>query len=316
MKKSTIIPLLVVLPFLTTGCQNNEYVSKLFKSRDKKEQTVAQKQDGDNGSVYGEAAKKESTPSQARSASTQAAVAATASNMSTPEQLYQKGYNTFYGIGMHYDEKKGIALLEQAAMKNHEKARTELKRLAYLGYQVNPSVLDTHAKTASNTSSHQTIQPQKLEDTAVVSTQDWYYSEPVDTTVNTDLPRPRNTATTKQTTAQSQASTRDTLSRKQFTSDETAFLAMDKSLYTLQLVAAKDKDGVDRFVIDNGLQRDARIVKKHVGGRDWYVALYGNYADRDQAQAAANQIENNLNQRITPWVRPVDVIQEEINSQS
>lgn len=315
MSKRVLYPLLIAVPLFTIGCENNSYVSKLFKPRDAQTQSVASAENESKFSVFGKKATEQqpavvASRNQLSGASNQVA-------QTDAEALYKQGYDTFYGIGMHYNEKRGIALLEQAAKQNHQKSIELLGRLANMGYTVNPDVLQNAAASVQTAR----VGAQGASQSTIVASDDWYYSEPAQAQqpqLSTDLTSAKRA--TVATTTVAAAATKTPTSAAQlavpsrYSSDEDAFLALDKSFYTLQLVAAKSKSSVENFVIDNQLQNDVRIVKKNVGGNDWYVALYGNFADRFAAQNAAADIESRVNQAITPWVRPVDAIQIEISS--
>lgn len=279
-------------------------------------------------------------------ASQNAQIAAT-----TSEQQYKQGYDLFYGIGATHDEKHGIKLLEQAASQGHANAKQLLARLDEMGYEINDAVLHSTTQTAQAApaaipaSSNDAIAANTViaEQAEIVTEQDdWYYSEDKAKTANTTATTTANVAAQQtqqsaydqigsvaavasqapakpallQPTEQSTAATAIDKSinpNPVASTHEKALLSMDQSFYTLQLVAARDKEGVDKFVADNQLSENVHIVKKNTAGTDWYVAYYGNYPNQKVARAAAKQLPSSVKRNAKPWVRNLRTVQEEIN---
>lgn len=334
MKKLYLLPLIATLPLLTAGCNSNNKFANLFKP---KSQQIAEQ--------AGNETKQTQTAQSASAQSQQTAAARQTGTISTSQQQYLQGYNLFYGIGAQHNETRGIQLLEQAAEQGHPQAKSLLQRLAGMGYKINDNVL-AQAQTAGNPSTGYSTESIASvasvssgasaasayntyeSEPEVIKSQDWYYSEQAaqsnatpqlstDLTTSVATQTQNNYQVSKQPIAtESSLGAVTAKSNKSglYTRDEQALLGMNGGLYTLQLVAANDKAGVDQFIQENQLQNDVRVVKKQSGGRDWYVALYGSYKDRAAAQSAARQLQSQLTQSTSPWIRPISNIQDELNT--
>lgn len=87
--------------------------------------------------------------------------------------------------------------------------------------------------------------------------------------------------------------------------------AQDAQRYTLQLVGSSDRNAAIRYIRDRGLTNDAAYYATSRDGQPWYVVIYGNYADRDAAQAALLHLPPTL-RAASPWIRQFGDIQTDL----
>ncbi|MGE4349992.1 MAG: SPOR domain-containing protein [Candidatus Berkiella sp.] len=343
MRKAALWTLIVAVPLLTVGCEKNPLKTGFYKTNKTTQQAVANKQDAVATAANTNVAKPLITASQPSTNNPQLIQTAAL----TSEQQYKQGYDLFYGIGTSHDEKHGIRLLEQAASQGHVNARQLLARLDEMGYQINDAVLHqpaiqpaqvAQAPTSIPVSNGEAITSIDAAQNEIITENDWYYSEDKAQAAATiastasSIPQTQqiessyvdqigSVAAVAQAPVSSEQITEPSATIGQTTArtrmaanrHEQALLSMDQSFYTLQLVAARDKEGVDRFISENQLDGNAHVVKKNTAGTDWYVAYYGNYPNQKMAKAAASQLPSSVKRTAKPWVRPVRTVQEEIN---
>ena len=91
--------------------------------------------------------------------------------------------------------------------------------------------------------------------------------------------------------------------------DEVYLMQLAGTNWTVQLAGSYDESKIASF--QQQLALDTRRYRKLRNGKDWYVVVYGNFADRDQANAAVSTLPGSL-RRMQPWVRSTAEIQREI----
>lgn len=91
--------------------------------------------------------------------------------------------------------------------------------------------------------------------------------------------------------------------------DEDYLLALDGSVYVLQIMGSDDAAQVRRFAARQSLA--LRQYSKLNAGKRWYALVHGEFADRAAAESAARDIAARL-PGTQPWVRRVDGVQREI----
>ena len=85
--------------------------------------------------------------------------------------------------------------------------------------------------------------------------------------------------------------------------DQTAWLwGQDPRHFTLQLFGTHQRDSVKAFIRQHRLAGKAAMFKAQRNGRDWYVLVYGSYADRSKAKQAIGSLPKSLSSS-APWVR-------------
>ncbi len=89
-------------------------------------------------------------------------------------------------------------------------------------------------------------------------------------------------------------------------------LARDPQHYTLQLVAGEHLETLQRFLREHSLDADRLAVYQTTRqGRPWYALVYGEYADKAQAQATRQSLPRSL-RRLKPWIRDFGSIQHQL----
>jgi hypothetical protein len=81
--------------------------------------------------------------------------------------------------------------------------------------------------------------------------------------------------------------------------------------YTLQLVGARDRRAVEKFVRDYGIDKPFAIFERDLKGKPWYSLVAGDYPNRDAAIAARGLLPKRL-ERSGVWPRTFDSIQKSV----
>lgn len=87
-----------------------------------------------------------------------------------------------------------------------------------------------------------------------------------------------------------------------FTKHEKQILALPSKNYTLQLLCMNDENKVQAFIKQYNLQQKTHYYKSNFKGKDWYILVYGNYANKADAQAALQKLPPAL-KKLHPWAR-------------
>ena len=94
--------------------------------------------------------------------------------------------------------------------------------------------------------------------------------------------------------------------------DEKALLALPASNYTLQLLGAREKESIERFLRAYSKLDGVRSFATLFKGKPWYVVVYGSFSDRKQAVAAVKTLPARLKKQ-RPWARSMKGIHSDIN---
>lgn len=78
--------------------------------------------------------------------------------------------------------------------------------------------------------------------------------------------------------------------------------SQDPRRLTLQLIGSRDRNAVLRYIREQEIGNDAAYYGTTRDGETWYVVIYGNYPDRDAAQAALLALPPAL-RAASPWIR-------------
>lgn len=81
--------------------------------------------------------------------------------------------------------------------------------------------------------------------------------------------------------------------------------------YTLQLVGARDRAAIERFVRKNRVKQPFAIFERTLNGRPWFSLVAGDYRDRDAAIAARDRLPKPL-PKADSWPRTFASIQENL----
>ncbi len=97
------------------------------------------------------------------------------------------------------------------------------------------------------------------------------------------------------------------------TSDEQQVMGWPDSGYALQIIAAGQKEGLDKFVTSQPNKNDLRLIKVMRNGKPWYVVVLGVYNDSALARNAIQSLpQNQVNGK--PWPRKVSDIKKDIQA--
>lgn len=78
--------------------------------------------------------------------------------------------------------------------------------------------------------------------------------------------------------------------------------------FTLQLVGAYNRDTLQRYIQNHGLDGRARIATTNRDGKAWHVVLFGEYADKEAANAGLQNLPQGLRDN-RPWLRQFSAVQ-------
>ena len=82
----------------------------------------------------------------------------------------------------------------------------------------------------------------------------------------------------------------------------------DPSHYTLQLVGARDRAAIEKFIRDNAVAAPYAVFERMLNGAPWYSLVAGDYPDRAAAIAAREHLPKHL-ERSGVWPRTFESIQ-------
>lgn len=72
--------------------------------------------------------------------------------------------------------------------------------------------------------------------------------------------------------------------------------------YGIQLMGTRDKAQARYFIKARRLYRHAHVYRTTMGGKPWYIVVYGQYKNRDQAHVALSRLPRAL-KKLHPWIR-------------
>lgn len=82
-----------------------------------------------------------------------------------------------------------------------------------------------------------------------------------------------------------------------------------KNTYTLQLTAAGDKKGIDRFIKKHNLSGDMVVLVTRRDNKPWYSLLYGAYPSRNDAVAASKKLPKSYKSS-SAWARSITSVKQ------
>ena len=92
---------------------------------------------------------------------------------------------------------------------------------------------------------------------------------------------------------------------------EKELLSWQSSGYTLQVLGARKEKSVIAFIRSRSAVENYYYFATIYKERPWFVVVYGNYPNRDQALAAVASLPADLRKR-KPWARGVQGVQDDI----
>ncbi len=97
------------------------------------------------------------------------------------------------------------------------------------------------------------------------------------------------------------------------TPDEQQVMGWPDGSYALQVIAAGQKSGLDKFVASQPNKSDLRLIKVIRNNKPWYVVVVGVFSDSSQARNAIQSLpQNQVNGK--PWPRKVLDIKKDIKA--
>ena len=92
-------------------------------------------------------------------------------------------------------------------------------------------------------------------------------------------------------------------------------LSQESSNYTIQLMGARKEVLLHNFVKRNQLlnQNEIALYQTTFKDKTWFQLLYGVYATKKDAQAAADNLPLNI-RKASPWIRRFSAVQKAIRS--
>lgn len=98
-----------------------------------------------------------------------------------------------------------------------------------------------------------------------------------------------------------------------FSNDENWLLSLNDSEYVLQVIAAGQKQSVQKFIELQPNKAKLRLIEVGRDGKPWYIVVSGSYKDNDSARRAIQSLpQDQVNGG--PWPRNVADLKREINA--
>ena len=79
-------------------------------------------------------------------------------------------------------------------------------------------------------------------------------------------------------------------------------LAQDPDTFTLQLASSRNRQLIEKYLTENGLQGRAGYYRSLRQGEPWYALIYGSFPTAEAAAAAVDRLPPEL-RKWSPWVR-------------
>jgi DamX protein len=93
--------------------------------------------------------------------------------------------------------------------------------------------------------------------------------------------------------------------------DATWILARPQGHYTVQLFGTSNKPSLDAFLDAQQRPEQFAVFDRMREGERWYVVVYGDFADRPAADAAATSLPASVG-KVEPWVRTFGSVQSNV----
>lgn len=92
-------------------------------------------------------------------------------------------------------------------------------------------------------------------------------------------------------------------------------LQQDGGHYTIQLVTLGSREGMIQYLRGHAAPERFALYTRNAGNQTMYVATFGSYASRAQAEAASRALPASVGQ-VKPWIRPMREVQQTIRAAS
>jgi len=97
------------------------------------------------------------------------------------------------------------------------------------------------------------------------------------------------------------------------TEAEQSLMRWPSSGYTLQMLGAGMRNSAEQFIHAQAEPQKFYMFQTRYKGNPWFVVVYGQYKDRDAAQAASASLPSAL-AKLKPWARTIQGIQADITA--
>ena len=234
-----------------------------------------------------------------------------------PWAQYTLGYMYYYGRGVTLDRTRARDWIERAANQNYPQAKEALKRVR----APEPAGTDVSPESSSKSTPAQTpaaVSAPLSQSTPTTSSPATPAGAAITTNTSTapTAPAPTGAESATASPVTEQGGLTKTFVLPQNTAPAPAaapansedirsnvwIASQDPRRLTLQLIGSSDKNAVLRYMREHGITRDAAYYSTMRDGQIWYVVIYGNFADRDAAQAALLALPPSLG-AASPWIR-------------
>lgn len=128
----------------------------------------------------------------------------------------------------------------------------------------------------------------------------------------------KSPSTPKNVTPAQKSTTKPAATKKASTASVATYTPAEKKLlssngrdYTIQLMGSFSKQSLVRLVRATGVESKVTYFKTYHQGKEWHVAIYGQYPNREKAQQALQALPGNV-QKQKPWVRSIASVQQSI----
>ncbi|MFT3742057.1 MAG: SPOR domain-containing protein [Gammaproteobacteria bacterium] len=186
-----------------------------------------------------------------------------------PNAQYALGYMYYYGKNVQQDTTSALNWIRRAAVQGQQQA---IQALSLLNQPLHPQ---DNINTVQN---------------AVISQAD---AEPMAPVVK------------PQQQAKSVVTVPNAKLHKTPTAAPTHLSQAHPSRYTIQLLAAADKQALDRYVTKHKLHGKTLYGQTKHQGKSWYVLNYGKYPSASAAKLAMNTLPSELKAQ-NPWIKMVE----------
>ncbi|MGD8708966.1 MAG: SPOR domain-containing protein, partial [Ectothiorhodospiraceae bacterium] len=185
---------------------------------------------------------------------------------------YALGYMYYYGQGVEKDMDKALTWIRRAANHGDKHAVEALSRLADSFAQ--PPHRDSDASPAPN------APPGAASES---SSQNGQTASGAVAAPATDAPLPTPSDDT-------QAAAGDTAKALETGEADGWLGSRSPDHYTIQLLAARSRETLDRFVNDNRPPQPVHVVRHSRDGEHWLLLVMGDYADQNAARTAISDL--------------------------
>lgn len=213
-----------------------------------------------------------------------------------PDAEYALGYMYYYGKGVTRDAQAATMWIQKAAVQGQPQA---IKAARLLGLAANPDAGSTVTQAPPQSNNTATVSKITQQPPASAA------STPTTVKAESNVSSKTDAAASKAAVVSQNMSNRSV--------DEKRLLSTETDYYTIQLLGSHNKQEILDFIKAHRLEAKALYYKTSYQGQPWYVLVYGLYKTDAAATAAVKQLPEAV-QRLTPWVKSINTVQQGIRS--